>query len=354
MADVFLSYAREDRERAADIAQALEANGWSVWWDRRLPYGRSFSRLIEQELDLSKCVLVLWSHASVKSDWVTGEAAEGLRRQILIPAMIDREVRVPLEFRRLHTADLTPHLSQSAEFDDCLAAVATLVSSVQSEAVQLADGLPGDAIASTSPPHVKGSKSPAPRLVRSLIPRALRILTRGGRKAKASAAGSTDDAGQTSHTPNSRNQVKDTVAIVSGETPNIEAYISTKHRSPSHSGFDLARKRASIADPNAAKGGILSAGAFNETYWEIHCRRSWPSRKYVYLRTDGAVGLMYEYTRRYEFDGTDTWRVEGDKLIISFSLGFSVETYSFVEPPYITAPGIKRNVNGRSRITRLV
>ena len=29
MSDIFISYAREDRPRAATIAQALEAQGWS-------------------------------------------------------------------------------------------------------------------------------------------------------------------------------------------------------------------------------------------------------------------------------------------------------------------------------------
>ena len=33
MSDIFISYAREDRPRAAAIARALEAQGWSVWWD---------------------------------------------------------------------------------------------------------------------------------------------------------------------------------------------------------------------------------------------------------------------------------------------------------------------------------
>jgi len=42
MADVFLSYAREDQAFAQRLAQALEAEGFSVWWDRTIPPGKTW------------------------------------------------------------------------------------------------------------------------------------------------------------------------------------------------------------------------------------------------------------------------------------------------------------------------
>jgi hypothetical protein len=39
MADIFISYARPDRARAKALAEALERNGWSVWWDRGILLG---------------------------------------------------------------------------------------------------------------------------------------------------------------------------------------------------------------------------------------------------------------------------------------------------------------------------
>ena len=33
MADVFVSYARSDKVRVAPLVAAIEAQGWSVWWD---------------------------------------------------------------------------------------------------------------------------------------------------------------------------------------------------------------------------------------------------------------------------------------------------------------------------------
>jgi len=106
MSDIFLSYASADRDRAQRIAAVLEAQGWSVWWDRTIPPGSTFDEVIEQALDAARCVVVLWSKTSAASDWVKTEAAEAARRKILVPALID-EVKIPLEFRRVQAANLS-------------------------------------------------------------------------------------------------------------------------------------------------------------------------------------------------------------------------------------------------------
>lgn len=105
MTDVFVSYASEDRERAGQLAQALGARGWSVWWDRKIIAGQAFDQAIERELETARCVVVLWSAHSVESEWVKNEAAVAAERGVLVPALIDG-VRLPLEFRRKQTADL--------------------------------------------------------------------------------------------------------------------------------------------------------------------------------------------------------------------------------------------------------
>ncbi len=106
MADVFLSYAREDQSRARVIADALSHRGWTVWWDRKTPPGLSFDEVIERELSICHCAIVLWSANSVKSRWVLTEANDAAERNILVPVRIE-DVKVPFEFRRLHAADLT-------------------------------------------------------------------------------------------------------------------------------------------------------------------------------------------------------------------------------------------------------
>ena len=105
MTDVFLSYANEDRERAATLARSLEAAGWSVWWDRKIVAGHAFDEAIERELETARSVVVLWSRSSVTSEWVKNEAAAAAERDVLVPASIER-VRLPLEFRRKQTVDL--------------------------------------------------------------------------------------------------------------------------------------------------------------------------------------------------------------------------------------------------------
>lgn len=39
VASIFMSYAREDRSRAEPLVRALEAKGWSVFWDPEIPPG---------------------------------------------------------------------------------------------------------------------------------------------------------------------------------------------------------------------------------------------------------------------------------------------------------------------------
>ena len=103
--DIFISYAREDRSRVKPLAQLLQAEGWSVWWDPEIPVGRSFDEVIEEALDAARCVIVVWTETSVGSRWVKTEAEEGLHRQILAPVLMD-EVRLPLAFRRIQAANL--------------------------------------------------------------------------------------------------------------------------------------------------------------------------------------------------------------------------------------------------------
>ena len=114
VADIFLSYASEDRTAAGRIAAALIAEGFSVWWDRDLLGGADFAAAIGKELDAAKAVVVLWSANSRESKWVRDEAAHGRDANRLIPLSFDAE-KPPLGFRQVHTIDFASWKGGAAE-----------------------------------------------------------------------------------------------------------------------------------------------------------------------------------------------------------------------------------------------
>jgi hypothetical protein len=104
--DVFLSYAREDEERSMKLAHELQGCGYSVFWDRRVPPGKTWNNHIFQALVGSRCVIVIWSNESVNSTWVQEEAEYGKKRGILIPVLRE-SVDPPFGFGLIQAADLT-------------------------------------------------------------------------------------------------------------------------------------------------------------------------------------------------------------------------------------------------------
>lgn len=139
MADIFLSYSREDRARVKPLAEAFESRGYSVWWDRHVPPGKSWSQLIEDELDAAKCVVVVWSKASVSSEWVEIEAAQAKQRGVLVPLMIDDVADdIPLEFSRLQAARLVEWeiRKSDSDFDLLMNTVADAVRRPQTPAAR--------------------------------------------------------------------------------------------------------------------------------------------------------------------------------------------------------------------------
>jgi adenylate cyclase len=106
MADVFISYAREDAETARRFAEAFQLAGLSVWWDDALRSGEAFDESIERALREARAVVVLWSTSSVISRWVRAEATQADRNRTLVPVMIEACQR-PIIFELTHTADLS-------------------------------------------------------------------------------------------------------------------------------------------------------------------------------------------------------------------------------------------------------
>jgi uncharacterized membrane protein YhaH (DUF805 family) len=106
MADVFISYAREDRPHAERIAHGLSAMGLEPFWDTEIPPGQTWSDYIEGKLAACKAVIVLWSAHSTKSQWVREEARMGRDKGRLIPVMLDASTP-PFGFGEVQAADLS-------------------------------------------------------------------------------------------------------------------------------------------------------------------------------------------------------------------------------------------------------
>jgi adenylate cyclase len=160
MADVFVSYSRSDKARVAPLVAALEAEGWSVWWDPAIAPGQQFDRLIADELDRARAVLVVWTPDSVESRWVRGEAREGADRGILVPVQLG-PARLPIDFRAFHTTDLgqSGEAAGNPQFPDIVRAIEAL-----------AERAPRSIPASTAPQLATGPTSGPPRIAICVLP----------------------------------------------------------------------------------------------------------------------------------------------------------------------------------------
>ena len=128
MADVFISYAREDRQWVEKLATQLQAEGFSVWWDWDLLVGKRYRETIDAELSTCKAAVVVWSQYSVRSDFVRDEAEEAQQRNVLLP-VLKEVVRPPAGFRQIQSADLSTWVGEQKheEFRRVMKGVAHMV-----------------------------------------------------------------------------------------------------------------------------------------------------------------------------------------------------------------------------------
>jgi len=128
MADVFVSYSRNDKARVSPLVAAIKAKGWSVWWDPSIAAGQQFDDQIEAELQAASAVLVVWTPTSVASRWVRGEARDAAERDILVPVRFDN-ARLPIDARAIQTTDLDDWGEDpaSAPFQDLLRSLGAVI-----------------------------------------------------------------------------------------------------------------------------------------------------------------------------------------------------------------------------------
>ena len=106
MPDIFISYKKEERAVASELATRLTEAGYEVWWDDDLLAGERYEDEIATVLDNSRAVVVLWSRQSVKSEWVKAEAEAARQQKKAFPIIIDDmpPAQMPLLYRGMHAA----------------------------------------------------------------------------------------------------------------------------------------------------------------------------------------------------------------------------------------------------------
>ena len=105
MADIFISYKSEERALPEALASDLRAAGYSVWWDVDLVGGATFRAQILEKLNAARAVIVIWTPASVQSEFVLDEADHAKQQRKLIPVRVPEldPPGIPLGHRQAQT-----------------------------------------------------------------------------------------------------------------------------------------------------------------------------------------------------------------------------------------------------------
>ncbi|MGH9336036.1 MAG: toll/interleukin-1 receptor domain-containing protein, partial [Vicinamibacteria bacterium] len=103
---VFVSYAHADKDRVEPLVSFL-ARRFNVWWDRGIETGEVWRRAIADRLDEARCVVVVWTAASVKRTFIWSEVERVKDRGVLVPVKMDARARIPLDFDQYQHFNLT-------------------------------------------------------------------------------------------------------------------------------------------------------------------------------------------------------------------------------------------------------
>jgi len=115
MSDIFLSYAMEDRSKAAKVAAVFEQQDWNVWWDpSTITPGEDYIRFAMKELEKAKVVVLLWSRAAREAR-LTQEALKHARQNSLFLVLLE-EVEPPPKIKPIQTFNFSNWNNMMAHF----------------------------------------------------------------------------------------------------------------------------------------------------------------------------------------------------------------------------------------------
>lgn len=110
MADVFISYARKDHDRAVLIRDRLEELGLTTFFDvDGLDGGDVFPDVLDREVKSAGAIVGVWSPHSLTRPWVKIECDIGKTRGVLVPVQIEpiADLDRPAAFWHIQFTDLT-------------------------------------------------------------------------------------------------------------------------------------------------------------------------------------------------------------------------------------------------------
>jgi TIR domain len=113
MADVFISYKRDERGAVEQLAARLRELGLNVWFDAGLSAGESFNDEIDREARAARAILVCWSPTARDSKWVKAEAMIGFEADTLAAIHVAGPdgFSPPTPFNTVHAEDLRAWLA---------------------------------------------------------------------------------------------------------------------------------------------------------------------------------------------------------------------------------------------------
>lgn len=107
MAQVFISYSRQDLNFVQGFAQALMSNGVEVWWDlSSLQGGDNWTNEIPQAIENSDLCIVVLSPNAVQSEWVQKEYTYALNHQKRIIPVLYQACKIPFALVNINFIDL--------------------------------------------------------------------------------------------------------------------------------------------------------------------------------------------------------------------------------------------------------
>jgi hypothetical protein len=108
VSDIFISYSKADHALALKLSAFLEAEGWSVWWDKSLGAADLYRDEIMKQLAAARAVITIWTPNGIRSDWVRAEAGRAKADGKLIPVKTPDVAYgdIPLPFGEMHTENV--------------------------------------------------------------------------------------------------------------------------------------------------------------------------------------------------------------------------------------------------------